>query len=1146
MANDMCDEEVKQELLKLLDVLHRVNCAKWYELKGEDIDSFSSLIGDTEEGCWDRTERILYKAGFIRWNSRVNTYSFFKKDFEKACCEHYPDASKTISAEAKGKEKNVWISIGEREAIGEESNQEGLKAINFFRSLALIQTTIKETTLAPHVAPTNTGRTSEDDAQGRVAPGAAAALTPTQTRTNVFFPEPNPNESEDLETQFKAKLCETLKESIKALEEGKNIEDVLGIFRPLGLGIISSSPNQQIDETSPTPAVVSPTSMTSPALILKMTPTSAFRIPAVVSPTSCEFSMTAAKPVSVASRSPASENKHFGTHTETVGSKYMMDVEVPNSYTLIRTQENNKYKALNEVAMKRNEKLSKTYRIFSEEEKVCIGAALAMTPKLSGPGGELFMFGTAKAIFIALDIAISNEQLQRFLPCKRTLEACLELIAEMSLFVGAARLEEDGGAGIYYGSDKADPKIKKGMVKALTKHCKSLATPKFPFGQIYTVILDSDDSGAKTEECADGTMNSLEKLPNYATTKIDGTATDSGGGFTIESKKRALVARGVCDPNALTANCSMHNMQLTGTVPMQKMYGSGSVGIRNLPQLLFLAWTIQTSMGRRLTREKLKECQELELDVEELVADNFLAGLDKEPDILQAKPDDGRWWYTGIAVDRLVRNREPWLRLIDAYLEQDLTQTEKDTGGNLKSLLKEPKVLCDLYMLAGFFRGYIFHHFKWLQGVDPNIGKPGFLSFHIVTRVFLMLKDLDRLANYRHEPVDEMNPFVQQLDKLDSDEEKQTKHEEAQIFFGWAKAELIKMFDRWIDERLFFLGAFGEHCVAKYIARWMLLTNEVQTLLRPGEAEHCTSEFHGAKIGIGELLIFFQEHCAAPEILRNDHHTEKNIDFIKQIADGVNIWDAESAAAKRIRTPTLRDYGGLPSSTQFLERGNKNHNYCSANGREERAIQARMIARSHLIEVTSITTVDGKRDASSGPQYISKIFGNVQSLHEAFKDTKSKMTPEKVEAWQEHIHRKLFDSAESYQEKLYQEKKIKINVVVPPERQPFAAELRRGYDQSPLQQKKVQYGLLGKSHVQAMHEELDARHIIWRSKLEASEQLQIRKLGKLLKENIRDQWLQENPAMKAEDWEADADRKLFFQPRIGAESFPVQHVGRRK
>jgi hypothetical protein len=230
---------------------------------------------------------------------------------------------------------------------------------------------------------------------------------------------------------------------------------------------------------------------------------------------------------------------------------------------------------------------------------------------------------------------------------------------------------------------------------------------------------------------------------------------------------------------------------------------------------------------------------------------------------------------------------------------------------------------------------------------------------------------LSRSIHYAHNSIHLLDDTsltlrLQVDDKLDSDEEKEKKHEEAHIFFGWAKAELIKMFDRWIDERLFFLGAFGEHGVAKYIARWMLLENEVQTLLRPGKAEHYTSEFHGAKIDIGELLVFFQEHCAIPEILRNDYyHTQKNLDFIKQIADGLNIWDAESVAAENIRMPTLRDYGGLPSSTQFLERGNKNHNYFAANGREERAIQARMIARSHLIEVTSITTVDGKRDASN-------------------------------------------------------------------------------------------------------------------------------------------------------------------------------------
>jgi hypothetical protein len=34
-----------------------------------------------------------------------------------------------------------------------------------------------------------------------------------------------------------------------------------------------------------------------------------------------------------------------------------------------------------------------------------------------------------------------------------------------------------------------------------------------------------------------------------------------------------------------------------------------------------------------------------------------------------------------------------------------------------------------------------------LQGVDPNIGKPGFLSFHIFARVFLMREEMEKFES---------------------------------------------------------------------------------------------------------------------------------------------------------------------------------------------------------------------------------------------------------------------------------------------------------------------------------------------------------------------------------------------------------------
>jgi hypothetical protein len=65
-----------------------------------------------------------------------------------------------------------------------------------------------------------------------------------------------------------------------------------------------------------------------------------------------------------------------------------------------------------------------------------------------------------------------------------------------------------------------------------------------------------------------------------------------------------------------------------------------------------------------------------------------------------------------------------------------------------------------------------FHHFKFFQGVNPNFGKPGFLSFHILQRVYYMMRDLEHLSNYQSGSIDEaMNPFVAAINQLPSKED---------------------------------------------------------------------------------------------------------------------------------------------------------------------------------------------------------------------------------------------------------------------------------------------------------------------------------------------------------------------------------------
>jgi hypothetical protein len=312
-----------------------------------------------------------------------------------------------------------------------------------------------------------------------------------------------------------------------------------------------------------------------------------------------------------------------------------------------------------------------------------------------------------------------------------------------------------------------------------------------------------------THEGAEGIENSLKKLPNHESLCFDGVMADSGGGFVREPKKAALQAKGFCHSSSLVANCTRHNIQLTGTVPMKHLFQKGSVGIRSLPQMLFLTYEFQSILERRLAREllgTLNDEYEMELDDDELTK-----WQTNKKELLVTKPDDSSWLYTAFAVDRIENNRDNWIKLADKFLETSKhTPTERDIVGNLKSLLNEPEILVDLALTAGFFRSYFFQHFKFLQGVNPNIGKPGFLSFHIFVQVFLMREDLDCLSRYKTEKHYEMEKFESRVNAMPQDKQ-EAQHKKAQDFFQFSRRELLKMFDRWIDTRLFFLAAFVEN-----------------------------------------------------------------------------------------------------------------------------------------------------------------------------------------------------------------------------------------------------------------------------------------------------------------------------------------------
>jgi hypothetical protein len=224
---------------------------------------------------------------------------------------------------------------------------------------------------------------------------------------------------------------------------------------------------------------------------------------------------------------PSSKNNwHYKPYTQMVGKKYQYHIKMPQNYVAIRQQDLNAFEGDRKAMKRLEENLKKRQCNISKEAQWFVATALAMCPKLSGPGEEISSFGYVKAMLICFVIEKTDEQLLNVLPCKWTGESYLENFAADVFFVGASCLEEEDGRGIYFGSDKAEDKVKKGMAKILSKFLPSMATVDFLYGQIYTLVLD-DGTGAKTHEGATGSVNSMEKLPNHEALTVDGVYSDS-------------------------------------------------------------------------------------------------------------------------------------------------------------------------------------------------------------------------------------------------------------------------------------------------------------------------------------------------------------------------------------------------------------------------------------------------------------------------------------------------------------------------------------------------------------------------------------------------------------------------------------------
>jgi hypothetical protein len=1111
----------RKELLVLIDKIHQQTSSRWYDMNSDDANSLCRLIGIPS---LQHLNLILKAAGFMKHNSRSKSCTFCDQLFLDAVAMYNPLLTIPIKVQKMGQKKHWWILLG---ALGKAqsgpeqlADDKRMKKENETRPPQYLSEYLEQA-IAEFVE-LNLTDSPEQRPFRTITPTTPAS---TDNQVAQVSPDGSIESQKGFEKDDRDDIHSTSKASeIKANESTRDGDNVDWKAKAEALGGALFQATNYLhsfvhceDKMTNIEDVKDFLSHTAPCVV---TPSNVLDL-----------------------KQPPKLSTWFGTKTVEVGAKHKSMVAIPNGHQLERSQTITDYKKHKHAMECISEALKKKICCFNEESKFYLGAATAMTPKLSGAGSEIHNFAITKAVLTTLNIPYTDEQLLNALPCKATTEHYVEELAIHTHLVYSILLEEKDGRGIYLATDKADgSKVKKGCIKVLSKFCPSLANDEFPDGQLVIVVLDSDATGDDTEAVCKGIVKSIQKLPNGQVLAVVGTSSDSGGGGTVEKAKDNLVGKNVCDKYALVGNCTLHNMQLTGTVPMKHVFGAGGVGTRNIAQLLFLAYTVQSSLGRRMTREllnDLKDNYEHDLSEEDFMA--WMTELNDNPDMLLTMPNDARWWYTAMAVDRLMRNLHLWKRLAKQYVSQsNLTPVERDVGGNFVSLLEQPEVMVDLALLAGFFRLYLFSHFKFFQGVDPNVGRPGWLSFHVVTRFFLMLEDLNRLLNFQEELPPEMEQFEKHVRALPEDKQA-GQLKKATTFFELAIAEAQKMFARWLDERLFFLAAFGEAPTANIVARFLLdgPCNLITEDEKESEEMVFESPLHQRTIDLQAFSKFIAKYCCTDasklrEFRTNNPHFQEYSEAFRLIADGLNVWDRSEDncwEAAWWRLEVLIDYGGFPAATQFLERGNKNHNICASNGREERSINARMIVRSILIDVTNVTRVDEKREASSGRQFVVRAFKRLDDFLMALDRVRQMISAEEFSRRYAHSKSKLFEKDETFAEQEYQENKARFESTRDVERPLYAAERRRGYDVTPLMMGRVQYGKLRKIHEPPMKDELTRRAIPFVASVG------IKTLCGILKNKLRDDWKSQNPGVAEKVYDEDTDKTMYFTPWIGAMNF---------
>mmetsp|Transcript_21800 Transcript_21800/g.25198 ORF Transcript_21800/g.25198 Transcript_21800/m.25198 type:complete len:290 (-) Transcript_21800:1536-2405(-) len=247
----------------------------------------------------------------------------------------------------------------------------------------------------------------------------------------------------------------------------------------------------------------------------------------------------------------------------------------PPTMTVIRTDRIEKMKKQKDIVRGIKKSLKKKKYNGGRQAQHMMAAGFAMTPNISINAAETLFYCAHASVFLQYDIDATGEEVSNSSPSSTTIETALANLAASCL---NNRLKQMEGATNLYGT------YDKGHRAKVDHFAKILSWWDRAKRKTLYVTLDMDPAGNSSEEVAMAIKHSMDQ--KEVPKKLSGQTTDNGGGGVLEHLGEKLQELDITNEKFyFIANCTLHNLSLAVSVPVEKVFGLGGIDKNNFMQM---------------------------------------------------------------------------------------------------------------------------------------------------------------------------------------------------------------------------------------------------------------------------------------------------------------------------------------------------------------------------------------------------------------------------------------------------------------------------------------------------------------------------------------------------------------------------------